>query len=197
MDIQSDSLATTTFNSSDAHPKQRSQFLSSIASAPNAHAAPESFDATHVKSSFVKLRGTVSGNSPYSSKAVHAGFSTGGHRHVRVLLPEDCCNLSPCRCALVIREETPSSLPVGCSTDGLPKLTRQQCVVVTPGYRLILILSDTGSPTLPGVIFRLGVPHQAHMETPLPEVYPSSDPCLDISSPMDAQLLHEDDFGKD
>ena len=76
--IQSASLATTTLNSSDAHPKLRSQLRSSIASAPSAPAAPEIFDATHIMSPSVKSRGTVLGTSSYSSKAVHAGFSTGG-----------------------------------------------------------------------------------------------------------------------
>ena len=79
MAIQSASLVTTTLNCSGAHPKQRSQFLSSIASSPSAPAAPEIFDAIHVTSSSVKSRGTVLGTSPYSSKAVHMGFSTGGH----------------------------------------------------------------------------------------------------------------------
>ena len=75
LSIQSSNLAATTLSSSDAHPKQRSQFLSSIASAPSTPAAPESFHMTHVTSSSAKLRGTVSGTSPYSSKAAQAGFS--------------------------------------------------------------------------------------------------------------------------
>ena len=78
MAIQSSSLATITLSSSDAHLKRRSQFLSSIASAPSAPDAPESFDATHVTSSSVKSRDTVLGTSPYSLKAAHLGFSTGG-----------------------------------------------------------------------------------------------------------------------
>ena len=65
-------------NSSDSHPKQRSQLLSSIASAPSVPTASEIFDATHVMSSFVESRGTVSGTSSYFLKAAHAGFSTGG-----------------------------------------------------------------------------------------------------------------------
>ena len=59
--IQSARLATMTLGSSYAHPKQRSQFLSYIASAPSAPAAPESFDATHMTSSSVKSRVTVLG----------------------------------------------------------------------------------------------------------------------------------------
>ena len=91
---QSSKLATTTLSSSKTHPKRRSQFRSSIASDPSAPAAPESFDATHVMSSSVKLRVTVSGTSSYSSKAAHVGFSTGD-THVRVFLPENLCNRLP------------------------------------------------------------------------------------------------------
>ena len=80
MAIQSVILATTTFNSSDAHPKRRSQFRSSIASAPSLPAAQESFDATHITSSSVKSRGTMSVTSPYVLKAAHVGFLTGGTR---------------------------------------------------------------------------------------------------------------------
>ena len=40
--------------------------------------APESFYETHTTSYFVKSRSTVLGTSSYSSKAAHAGFSTGG-----------------------------------------------------------------------------------------------------------------------
>ena len=76
--IQSASLATTTLNSSDTHPKQRRQFLISIASAPSTPDALESFDATHVTSSYVKLRSTISGTSPYLPKATHMVFSTWG-----------------------------------------------------------------------------------------------------------------------
>ena len=57
--IQSTSLEMTTFSSSDAHLKKRSQFISSIASAPSAPAALESLDVTYVMSSSVNLRGTV------------------------------------------------------------------------------------------------------------------------------------------
>ena len=80
VDIQSASLEMTTLNSSDAHPKRRSQFLSSVASAPSAPAAPESFDTTHITSSSVKSRGAVSRISSYYSKADHMGFSTGWTR---------------------------------------------------------------------------------------------------------------------
>ena len=62
-------MAMTTLNSSDMHPKQRSQFISSIASDPSAPAASESFNATHVTSSSVKSSDTDYGTSPYSSNA--------------------------------------------------------------------------------------------------------------------------------
>ena len=78
--IQSANLATTTLNSSGEHPKRRSQLCSSIASAPSTSAAPGSFDATHVTSSSVKSRGTVSGTSSCSSKAEHVEFSMGATR---------------------------------------------------------------------------------------------------------------------
>ena len=80
LSIQAASMSTTTLNYSDAHPKRRSQFSSSIASAPSRCAATESFDATHVTSSSVKSRGTVSGTSLYFSKSAHVGFYTGGTR---------------------------------------------------------------------------------------------------------------------
>ena len=132
---------------------------SSVASAPSAPAPPESFDATHVTSSSVKSRGTVLGTSPYFSKAVHTGFSTGGGTHVRVLLPEELYNWSPDFCALVIREETPSPLPVGCPTDGLPELSQEHCLVEALRYGIVLLLTAEGGPALTGSPFRLGVPH--------------------------------------
>ena len=57
-----------------------------------------------------------------------------------MLLPEDLCNWLPGFSALVIREETPYLLPVGCPTDILTELNRQHCVMVAPGYRLIPLL---------------------------------------------------------
>ena len=38
--------------------------------------------------------------------------------------------------------------------------------MITPGYRLILLLSATGGPALPDGPFRLSVSYQACMETP-------------------------------
>ena len=51
-----------------------------------------------------------------------------------MLLSEDFYNRSPGFSALVLREETPSPLLVGCSTDGLPELSREYCLVEAPGH---------------------------------------------------------------
>ena len=69
-----------TLNSSHANPNQRSQFISSIASAPRAPASPEILDATDMTLYSKNPRSTVSGTSSYYSKAAHADFSTGGIR---------------------------------------------------------------------------------------------------------------------
>ena len=116
--------------------------------------------------------------------------------HVRVLLPEDPCNRSPGFRALVIQEETPSPLPVGFPTDNITELTRQQSVMISPGYLLILPLPATGGPALPRRPFCLGVSDQSHVETPLPEVHPPRYTGLDILGPTDAQRLCEDDVDK-
>ena len=96
--------------------------------------------------------------------------------HVRMLLMEKLCNRSPGFSALVILEETTTPLPVSCPTDGLPQRTRQHSVVSAPHNGLILLLSSTGGPALPGGPFCLGTPHQARMEIPLPEVHLPDDP---------------------
>ena len=70
----------TTLKSSNAHLNQRSQFLSSISSDPIVPAVPESWYATHMKSSSKNTRGTVSSTFSYYSKAAHVGFSRGGTR---------------------------------------------------------------------------------------------------------------------
>ena len=106
-----------------------------------------------------------------------------------MLLPEDLCNRSPSFGALVIREETPSSLPVGCPADGLTELIRQHCLTVAPGYRLIFLLPAAGGPAFPDGPLRLGVPHQARVDTPLPEFHPQRDHGPDLSGPADAQRL--------
>ena len=98
----------------------------------------------------------------------------GRYTHVRVLLPKDLCNRSLGFSALVVREETPSPLPVGCSIDILPELTREHCLVEAPGYHLILLLSVRRGSSLLGGPFRIGVLYQARVETPLSEIHP---PC--------------------
>ena len=79
----------------------------------------------------------------------------------------------------------------------MPNLTRQHRVMISPGYRLLLLLSAGGVPALPGGPFRLRIPHQARVDTLLPEVHPPGDPCLDLPGPADAQRLCEDDVGED
>ena len=157
MSIQASSLATTTLSSSDVHQKQRSQFLSSIASAHIAPAVLESFDETYVMPSSVKFSGTVSGISPYSSKAANMQFNIGGTCVSGYFSRRTSTNRLPGLCALVIQEETPSLLPVGFLKDILPQLTRKHHVVIASGYRLIFLLSSAGGSALPGSTFRLEV----------------------------------------
>ena len=61
--------------------------------------------------------------------------------------------------------------------------------MVAPCYHLILLLPATGGPDLLEGPFRLGIPHQAYMYTPLPEVHPPGYPGTDILGPADAQRL--------
>ena len=110
---------------------------------------------------------------------------------------ENLCNRSPSLCSLVIQEETPSPLPVGCPMDGLTELTIQYCFMVTTCYCLVLLLSSTIGPALPGISSRLGVPYQAHMDTPLPEFHRPCDLRPDLLGPTDALRLRKDDVGKD
>ena len=114
-----------------------------------------------------------------------------------MLLPEDLCNLSPGFSALVIREETPSPLPVGCLTDGLMKLNRQHCVMVSPRYSVVFILAAESGPALSDRPFRLGVPHQARVQTLILEVHAPHDNGPDLSGPADAQRLRKNDVGED
>ena len=74
----------------------------------------------------------------------------------------------------------PPPLPVSCPKYSLLYLTRQHCVVVAPGYRLLLLLSATGGPAVSVGSFRLLIPHQACMDTPLPEVHLYGDPRPDF-----------------
>ena len=106
--------------------------------------------------------------------------------HVRVLLSEDLCNRSPGSCALVIQEEAPYPLPEGGPTDGLPRLTRQYSVVIASCHVLVLLLSSTDGPALPGGPLCLVITHQACLENHLPEVHPSGDLCLDLLCPVNS-----------
>ena len=58
--------------------------------------------------------------------------------------------------------------------------------MVALGYRLILLLPATGGPALPVAPFRLGVPYQACVETPVPEFHRPGDLCPDLLGPADA-----------
>ena len=75
MENQSAIFPTTDCITSDAHLKQMSQILRSIASATRSPAEPDILDATHLASSSEKSRGTVFGTSLYSLKEFHAGSS--------------------------------------------------------------------------------------------------------------------------
>ena len=121
----------------------------------------------------------------------------GRDSRVWVLLPENLNNRLPGLCALFIREEAPSPLPVGCLTDSLTQLTRKYRVMVSSGYHLILLISSAGGPDLPGIPFYLRVSYQACMDTPLTEVHPPGDPCPDIPGHADTQHICEENVGKD
>ena len=110
---------------------------------------------------------------------------------------ENLSNRYPSLCALVIWEETPYFLPVGFPEEDLPKLTRQHSVMVYSCHSLFLLIPSTGGPALPGAPLRIGIPHQARMETPLPEVHPPDDPDPDLLCPADAQRLRKNNVGKD
>ena len=69
--------------------------------------------------------------------------------------------------------------------------------MVTPSYGVFLILAAGGGPTLSGCPFRLGVPHQTRVLTPLPDVHVPRDPGPDLSGLAEAQRLSENDVGKD
>ena len=62
---------------------------------------------------------------------------------------------------------------------------------------LVLLLSSTSGPALPGSPFRHSVPYQTCMDTPLPEVHPPGYLRPDLPGPADTQRLREDDVVKD
>ena len=63
--------------------------------------------------------------------------------------------------------------------------------MVASGYRLILLLSRIGIPDLPESPFRLDIPYQACMDTPLPEIHPPGYLCPDLLGSADTQRLRE------
>ena len=69
--------------------------------------------------------------------------------------------------------------------------------MVAPHTGLVLLLSSTGSPALPGGPLRLVIPHQARVETPLLEFHPPGDPRQDLLFPADSQRLFKINVGKD
>ena len=82
--------------------------------------------------------------------------------------------------------------------DGRPGgAPREYSLVKTPRHVIILLLAAEGGPALTGSPFHLGVPHQARMLAPLPEVHVPGDSGPDLPGPADAQHLCENDVGKD
>ena len=68
---QSAMSASTFHSSSEVHAEIRRQFHALMASTPSASVAPDIFNATHVMSSYKKLRDTVSSTSLYYLKLDH------------------------------------------------------------------------------------------------------------------------------
>ena len=58
----------------------------------------------------------------------------------------------------------------------------------TTRHGIVLLLAAEGGPTLAGISFRLGVPHQASMLAPLPEVHAPGDPGPDFLGPAENGL---------
>ena len=69
--------------------------------------------------------------------------------------------------------------------------------MVTISYSLLLLLSATGGPAIPFIPLQLRIPHQACVDSPLPEVHPPIHPCPYLSGPEDAQHLGDDYVSKD
>ena len=69
--------------------------------------------------------------------------------------------------------------------------------MVASGYRLILLLPATCGPDLPGGPFRLGTPHHACVDTPIPDIHPPGYPRSDILGPTDTQRLSNNNVGED
>ena len=69
--------------------------------------------------------------------------------------------------------------------------------MVTTGHGVVLLLAAGGSLALPGGPFRLVVPHQARVQTPISEVHELRNPGPDLSGPADAQRLRKNDMDED
>ena len=69
--------------------------------------------------------------------------------------------------------------------------------MVTSGHGFVLLLDATGGPALPGGPFRLSIPHQTPVQTPLPEVHAPRNPGPDLLVTVDAQHLCKSNVGKD
>ena len=67
----------------------------------------------------------------------------------------------------------------------------------TPRYGIVLLLTNEGGLALAGSPFRIGIPQQASILSPLSEVHAPGDPCRDLLGPTDAQRLSQHDMGKD
>ena len=122
--IQSLRLAMATLNSSNEHPNQRIQFLSSVDLDFSAPAAPESLDGTHMTSSSDKSMRTVYSTSLYSSKAAHVGFSTVCTRM------SGCFSMRTSTTGRLVFVQNTSGrrtppLSIGVPTDHLSQLSRQ------------------------------------------------------------------------
>ena len=104
-----------------------------------------------------------------------------------MLLPENLSYRSTGLGALVIREETTYLLPVGCPTDSLHELTRQNYAMIALRYRLILLLSSPGGFDLPT--------SPAWRNLYQRSIRPG-DPRPDLHGPADTQNLCEDNMGK-
>ena len=72
--------------------------------------------------------------------------------------------------------------------DGLLELSREHCLVETPGHCIFILLTPKGGPVLSGSPFCLGLPHQARMLSPLPEVHVPGDPGPYLPGPADANV---------
>ena len=125
------------------------------------------------------------------------GIFCGGDLLVQVILPENLCNWSPGICALVIQEETPSHLHIGFPADGLAQLTKNHCIVLAKVFLLVLLLTYSVFPDLPGSILCLCVLYQARVDTSLPEVHPHSYPWSNFPGSEFFQRLFENYMSKD